>query len=80
MNFRPLCIVRTPDDGIRFFEAHDPVRAIAGAPITVNLKLENPLGNDFAVLRICGRCGVVYLDSHATKVNVQPTPAGTTPS
>ena len=73
MRFRQLCVVLTPDEGIRYFANHDPLLVTTGAPMTLNLNLQNGPAKDSAVLRICQRCGVVYLDSHA-KTFAHPPP------
>ncbi len=66
MKYKPICAVLTPDEGIRYFPSHDPVLALNGAPIAINLSIKNGGGGtDQVQLRLCQRCGVAYVEQHA---------------
>lgn len=59
MKLRPMCVVLTQDDAVKYYGAHEPIAAKAGGHITMNINLtEQSLS-----LRFCKRCGVAYVEA-----------------
>ena len=60
----PVCVVRTEDHALKFFDMHEPIPAKSGGNVTLNLNLDQQT----MVLHLCKRCGVAYVDSEIIKL------------
>jgi len=60
MKTRPVCVVLTQDDAVKYFGSHDPIMNPAGGAFGLNIKAD-PTS---VLLHFCKRCGVAYVDAH----------------
>lgn len=90
MRYKPLCVVQTEDNAIKFFDAHDPILFKGGPnPIRLNINVGVSDGDESkegttskeattTVLLFCKRCGAAYVGAHS--VTFAEVPKGVTQS
>lgn len=77
----PVCIVRTEDNAIKHYAAHDPVQSQGESgmgPLRLNLNYDHHSASgqqvrQQVVLLVCRRCGVCYAGAQSVEYGKQPT-------
>jgi hypothetical protein len=78
-NLKPLCVVQTSDQGIKFFAAHDPILGknkpdkVESGPLRLNISYDGVSVG----LQFCKRCGVAYVEAHSITFG-EPLPTSIT--
>lgn len=57
----PVCVVRTPDGGIKYYDGHTPILVVGGGNMTINFNL----GKQTVSLCMCRRCSLAYVNSES---------------
>jgi hypothetical protein len=78
MKLRPVCVVVTQDDAIKYYKTHDPITAKTKAqakpsPLRMSLNYEGTQ----VQLHFCKRCGVAYVEAHSITF-AEPDPTSVT--